>query len=76
MKKGKLAQNVFITLGKLKLQMNLHICLYAQGPMPRKSTRDFSRTSKFRNIHNLQEIDKTGNRKPKRFPVILVTYAI
>ena len=36
MKKGKFAQHVFITLGKLKLGMNLQISLHAQGPMPKK----------------------------------------
>ena len=42
MKNGKFAQHIFITLGKLKLQMNLQISLNAQLPMPKnKSTRDF-----------------------------------
>ena len=41
MKKGKFAQHVVITLGKLKLQMNLQIFLHARGSMPKKSTRDF-----------------------------------
>ena len=47
--KGKFAQHVFITLGKLKLQINLQISFHAQGPMPKKN-RSFSRTSKFRDI--------------------------
>ena len=70
MKKETLAQHVFITLGKLKLKMNLQISVYAQGPMPK-----IYLTPKFKNRHNLHEIDKKSNRKPKRLPMILVTYA-
>ena len=50
MKKGKFAQHVLITLGKLKLQMNLQISLHAQEPVPKNiDQRVFARTSKFRN---------------------------
>ena len=34
------AEHVFITLHKLKQPMNLQIFLHAQGPIPKKSTRD------------------------------------
>ena len=64
MRKGKVVQHVFITLGKLKLQINFQISLHAQGPMPKKiDQRFFSRTSKFRNSHNLHEIDKKSDMK-------------
>ena len=42
MKTGNFAQHVFITLGKLKLQMNLQIFLHAQGPMPKKNRPEIS----------------------------------
>ena len=45
--KGKFGQHVFITLGKLKLHINLQISLHAQGPTPRKSTRDFCCVSNY-----------------------------
>ena len=32
MERGKSAQHVFVSLGKLKLQMNLQISLHPQGP--------------------------------------------
>ena len=41
MKKGKFVQHLFISLGKLELEMNLQIFLHAQGPMPKISTRNF-----------------------------------
>ena len=52
MKKEKFAQHVFITLGKLKLQMNLQISLHAQGPMPKTVDQKFSleHLLKFKNM--------------------------
>ena len=38
--KRKICSTRFHNLGKLTLQMNLQISLHAQGPMPKKSTRD------------------------------------
>ena len=41
MKKGKFAQQVFVTCGKLKLQMNLQISLDAQGPITKQNRPEF-----------------------------------
>ena len=41
MKKGKFAQHVLITLGKLKLHMNLQISLDAQEPVPKNIDQRF-----------------------------------
>ena len=67
--KGKFAQHVFITLGKLKLQIDLQISFHAHGSMPKRiNQRSF--------LGQLHEIDKKTNTKPKRLPVILVTFAL
>ena len=77
MQKGKFAQHIFITLGKLKLQINLQISFHAQGPMPKKSSRDlFLGHLNSETQSQSSKIDKKSNRKPKRLPVILVTYAL
>ena len=74
MKKGKFAQHVFTTSGKLKQQMNLKISLHAQRHMGEKTTRDFF--LEHLHSHNLHEIEKKNTRKPKRLPIILLTYAL
>ena len=78
MKKGKFSQHVFITSGKLKLQINLQIFVACTGTYAKNiGQRIFSRTSKFRVVVTIsQEIDKKSNRKPKRLPMIQVTYAL
>ena len=76
MKKGKLAQHIFITLGKLNLQINADFLAYT-GTYAKKRIDQtfFSGTFKFRNSHSFHEIDKKSNRKPKRLTMIPVTYA-
>ena len=54
MKKGKFAQHVFITLGKLKLQMNLQISLHAQGPIPKEIDQRFFSTGCPKKVHKFK----------------------
>ena len=76
MKKGKFAQHVFITLGKLKLQINFQIFLQEQEPVPKNRPEIFFRTSTFRNIVTIfTKLTKRVTGSPRLPVIILVTYA-
>ena len=76
--KRKICSTCFHNFGQVEAANEYADFLACTGTYAKKNRPEiFSRTSKFRNSHNLHEIDKKDNcRKPKRLPMILVTYAL